>query len=176
MKQAYMKGLLAGVAGGIAISAILVLQVAVSMLVIPYLFSGSSPVPEPGMAVVFPMLISFLSYGLYGVVLLFTGALSVWLARELLSEYSESLIVSGISGVVASILWIVTNALIAVINGLFLFPSVLESSASVGQTELGLLGMVVAMDVCCCGPVFLVVATTLTLIGGGICGLIVVKK
>lgn len=146
------------------------------MLVVPYLFSGSAPASEPGMAALFSMLMSFLSYGLYGVLLLLTGAASVWLAREMLSEYSEALVVSGVSGVVASILWIVINALIAVINGLFLFPSILKPGTATGQAELSLLGMVVALDVCCCGPVFLVIATIMALIGGFFCGLATIKK
>lgn len=176
MKPTYMKGILAGVAGGIAISAILVLQVAVNMLLMPYLYSGSSAAGSSAMTVLFSMTVSLLSYGFYGILLLLTGTVSVWLARELLHDYSEALVVSGISGVIASIVWVATNTLITVINGLFLFPSILETAALPGQNELSILGIVVVMDLCCCGPVFVVIATVMALIGGGICALVIVKQ
>lgn len=176
MKPIYIKGLLAGVAGGTAISITLFLRTAVDMLLLPQLYLGGSMTPDQAMAPLFSALISLLTYGLYGILLLFTGALAVWLARELLDDYSEALIVSGISGIVAGILWIIVSTLIYIISMLFILPSVGAITPAPWQTELGIIGVIVGMNTCCCGPVFLVSATVLAGIGGGICGLVVVKK
>lgn len=176
MKPVYVKGILAGVAGGVAIAAVLVLQAAINMLAMPPLYSSGSYPFDPGLASMFSVAFAILSYGLYGVLLLLTGILAVWLARTVLHEYSEALISSGISGVVASIIWVVTNTVLSVITLLFVFPSVMDVAKLPGQPLLSLIGIAVVTDLCCCGPIFIVIATILALIGGGACGLIVVKN
>ena len=171
MQQKYVMGILAGTAGGVAITVILIIQEIVNML-----FAWLPYEEIPDILKVVPVLFSLLSYGLFGIILLLTGGLSIWMARELLQDYSEALLVSGISGVVASLIWIVINIILTLILTLTLYNSISGQGMTAGQTILIAMGAIIGVDLCCCGPVFLAFGTVLALIGGGICGLIVVKR
>ena len=168
MKQTYVKSLPAGIAGGLAVSAVLMLHT--------WLYEATKPIisPDsgvfsfgPGIFSPYPNGFTMLCLGLYGVILLLTGAMAAWLAREPLHDPSNALKQAAFSGAVASLMWVACNAQITIALLQFFYIGLVRPNVS--ESLLDVAGQFFIVNIGCYSVTFLFVGTVFALIGGGLC-------
>ncbi|CAJ36577.1 hypothetical protein [Methanocella arvoryzae] len=168
MKPVHIKGILAGIAGGLAVSAVLMLHT--------WLYEATKPIMSPdngaisfgpGIFSPYPNAFTMLCLGLYGVILLLTGAVAAWLAREPLHDPSNALKQAAFSGALASLMWVACNAQITVALLQFFYIGLVRPDVS--ESLLGVAGQFIVVNIGCYSAAFLFVGTALALIGGGLC-------
>jgi hypothetical protein len=105
------------------------------------------------------------------------GALGVKMASSLLRTLNDALIVAAVAGAIAGIIGAIVNIIMDIVSSLLTNNSIYSSTLydSYGYStstlsELGALG-----SICCCGPIILIGAIMLAVIGGAVYGALILK-
>jgi hypothetical protein len=165
MEAKYVEAIKAGIIGGVIIGFLVIVNLLIAVV-------ASWSVALGGIGLLNCCIFIFIVVAMAGV-----GALGVRMASAAIRKLTDALVVSAVSGLVAGLIGAVVYIISQIVSPWLTKSSYAYSSlydtyglSTAGLSALGALG-----SICCCGPVILIVAVILAMIGGAIYAALVLK-